>query len=340
MSTTSARPALIVSHRCHAVFAAELTALVARLNLPHEVLALPEDKDGRLPEADVARGHLPCGKNMFLGGGAFLGRPIKAAAQFNAQPIAGVDVSRECRETIEQELAQHRELKERFDEQTRMLASKMELNEEFSLKIINLEIDAGITYLDRICISMAAPYITRDLGLTPTAFGLANTIFYVGYMLFEVPSNLMLARLGARTWLARIMVTWGIASTATAFAGGATSLYVMRLLVGVAEAGFVPGVLLYLTYRSALEAAHVLLSVPFALTGGVYLLWALGYNFSVAVWVGFIALFGTAVQTGVVMVIYLEEAVVRKRASCTRSSRPIAVISRLKMLSPLPAINA
>ncbi|MEW6129320.1 MAG: CusA/CzcA family heavy metal efflux RND transporter [Acidobacteriota bacterium] len=73
-------------------------------------------------------------------------------------------------------------------------------------------------------------------------------------------------------------------------------------------------VLLYFTYRSFIEAAHVLLAVPFALTGGVYLLYALGYNFSVAVWVGFIALFGTAVQTGMVMVIYLEEAVERKRA--------------------------
>jgi Cu(I)/Ag(I) efflux system membrane protein CusA/SilA len=72
-------------------------------------------------------------------------------------------------------------------------------------------------------------------------------------------------------------------------------------------------ILLYFTYGSAVEAAHVLLAVPFALTGGVYLLWLLGYNFSVAVWVGFIALFGTAVQTGVVMVIYLEEAVDRKR---------------------------
>ena len=72
-------------------------------------------------------------------------------------------------------------------------------------------------------------------------------------------------------------------------------------------------ILLYITYHSMLEAAHVLLAVPFALTGGIYLLWLLGYNFSVAVWVGFIALFGTAVQTGVVMVIYLEEAVERKR---------------------------
>lgn len=71
--------------------------------------------------------------------------------------------------------------------------------------------------------------------------------------------------------------------------------------------------LLYLTYHSAIEAAHVVLAVPFALTGGIYLLWALGYNFSVAVWVGFIALFGTAVQTGIVMVIYLREAVEKKR---------------------------
>ena len=89
-------------------------------------------------------------------------------------------------------------------------------------------------------------------------------------------------------------------------------------------------VLLYFTYHSTLEAAHVLLAVPFALTGGVYLLWLLGYNFSVAVWVGFIALFGTAVQTGVVMVIYLEEAVERKRSelggALTRSALRDAVI--------------
>jgi Cu(I)/Ag(I) efflux system membrane protein CusA/SilA len=88
--------------------------------------------------------------------------------------------------------------------------------------------------------------------------------------------------------------------------------------------------LLYFTYRSVLEAAHVLLAVPFALTGGVYLLWLLGYHFSVAVWVGFIALFGTAVQTGVVMVIYLEEAVERKRrelgGTLTRATLESAVM--------------
>jgi Cu(I)/Ag(I) efflux system membrane protein CusA/SilA len=103
-----------------------------------------------------------------------------------------------------------------------------------------------------------------------------------------------------------------------------------RLLVVVPLAILVIFVLLYFTYGSVLEAAHVLLAVPFALTGGVYLVWLLGYNFSVAVWVGFIALFGTAVQTGVVMVIYLDETVERKRVEhgghLTRASLRDAVI--------------
>jgi Cu(I)/Ag(I) efflux system membrane protein CusA/SilA len=94
-----------------------------------------------------------------------------------------------------------------------------------------------------------------------------------------------------------------------------------RLLIVIPVVLLVIFGLLYMTYGSAIEAAHVLLAVPFALTGGVYLLWAVGYNFSVAVWVGFIALFGTAVQTGVVMVIYLEEAVERKR-------REVGVLTR------------
>jgi Cu(I)/Ag(I) efflux system membrane protein CusA/SilA len=102
-----------------------------------------------------------------------------------------------------------------------------------------------------------------------------------------------------------------------------------RLLIVIPIVLLVIFGLLYITYHSALEAAHVLMAVPFALTGGIYLLWLLGYNFSVAVWVGFIALFGTAVQTGVVMVIYLNEAVERKRqeAGClTRESLKEAVM--------------
>ncbi len=94
-----------------------------------------------------------------------------------------------------------------------------------------------------------------------------------------------------------------------------------RLQIVLPVALLVIFVLLYFTYHSLIEAAHVLLAVPFALTGGVYLLYALGYNFSVAVWVGFIALFGTAVQTGMVMVIYLNEAVERKKAELGRLTR-------------------
>jgi copper/silver efflux system protein len=94
-----------------------------------------------------------------------------------------------------------------------------------------------------------------------------------------------------------------------------------RLLLVVPIVLIVIFALLYITYHSALEAAHVLMAVPFALTGGIYLLWFLGYNFSVAVWVGFIALFGTAVQTAVVMVIYLEEAVARKRREVGQLTR-------------------
>ncbi len=94
-----------------------------------------------------------------------------------------------------------------------------------------------------------------------------------------------------------------------------------RLLIVVPIVLIIIFGLLYITYHSALEAAHVLLAVPFALTGGIYLLWLLQYNFSVAVWVGFIALFGTAVQTAVVMVIYLEEAVARKRSEVGQLTR-------------------
>ena len=94
-----------------------------------------------------------------------------------------------------------------------------------------------------------------------------------------------------------------------------------RLLIVVPIVLIVIFGLLYLTYNSAIEAAHVVLAVPFALTGGIYLVWALDYNFSVAVWVGFIALFGTAVQTGVVMVIYLHEAVEKKRKEVGRLTR-------------------
>lgn len=104
------------------------------------------------------------------------------------------------------------------------------------------------SYLDRINISFAALAMNKDLNLTATMFGLASSIFYVAYIAAEIPSNMMMPRFGARIWIPRIMITWGLASAATMFASGPYSLYALRALTGLAEAGFMPGILLYLTY--------------------------------------------------------------------------------------------
>lgn len=104
------------------------------------------------------------------------------------------------------------------------------------------------SFLDRINIGFAGLTMMKDLGLTSTQFGLATTLFYVAYIAFGIPGNVVLARIGARKWIGTIMIAWGIASTATMFATSPGTLYVLRLLVGVTEAGFLPGILLYLTY--------------------------------------------------------------------------------------------
>jgi len=106
-----------------------------------------------------------------------------------------------------------------------------------------------VNYLDRVNIGFAGPNgMNEELGLSATLFGIAAGVFFIGYLLLEVPSNLMLHRFGARRWIARILVTWGIVATAMAFAPNATVLIVLRFLLGVAEAGFFPGIILYLTY--------------------------------------------------------------------------------------------
>jgi MFS transporter, ACS family, tartrate transporter len=103
-----------------------------------------------------------------------------------------------------------------------------------------------MSLLDRTNISFAALEMNKDLRLSVAEYGVAAGIFYVGYVLFEIPSNFVLARMGARVWLTRIMVTWGAVVIATAFVQGSTSLYVVRLLLGIAEAGLLPGLLFYL----------------------------------------------------------------------------------------------
>lgn len=105
-----------------------------------------------------------------------------------------------------------------------------------------------IAFLDRVNVSFAALTMNRDLGISETLFGLAAGIFFLGYMLFAVPSNLMLMRVGARRWIAVLMVIWGIVSGCMAFVHGPTMYIVLRFLIGAAEAGFFPGVILYLTY--------------------------------------------------------------------------------------------
>lgn len=105
-----------------------------------------------------------------------------------------------------------------------------------------------IAYLDRVNFGFAALEMNSALGLSSEAFGFLSGIFFIGYLLFELPSNLILQRVGARTWIARIMVSWGIVVIVTAFATSALQLAALRFILGVAEAGFFPGILLYLTY--------------------------------------------------------------------------------------------
>src|SRR6516162_4068272 len=104
-----------------------------------------------------------------------------------------------------------------------------------------------IAFLDRVNIGFANATMSKDLGLSAAAFGGAAGIFFIGYFFFEVPSNLALNKFGARVWIARIMVTWGIISGAQAFVVGETSLNIVRLLLGAAEAGFLPGIIFFLT---------------------------------------------------------------------------------------------
>ncbi|MQA98454.1 MAG: MFS transporter [Streptosporangiales bacterium] len=127
-----------------------------------------------------------------------------------------------------------------------------------------------VNYLDRVNIGFAGPNGMNDeLGLSATLFGVAAGVFFIGYLLLEVPSNLLLHRFGARRWIARIMVSWGIIATAMAFTPNATVLVVLRFLLGVAEAGFFPGIILYLTYwfpaaQRARMTAWFMTAVPFS----------------------------------------------------------------------------
>ena len=149
-------------------------------------------------------------------------------------------------------------------------------------------------YLDRINVGFAALTMNKDLGLDPAMYGMAAGVFFWGYVLFEVPSNIILEKLGARLWIARIMVTWGIISGATAFATGPYSFMAIRFLLGLAEAGLFPGFVLFFTYwfpdrhRGRINAGFTL-ALPIAVAIGAPVSTALlGLN-------GFFGLEGLAV---------------------------------------------
>ncbi|WP_337080336.1 MFS transporter [Acinetobacter pittii] len=139
-------------------------------------------------------------------------------------------------------------------------------------------------YLDRTSVGYAALQMTDSLGLTAAQFGLGAGIMFVGYCLCEVPSNLAMYKFGARVWMARIMITWGIAAAATAFVVGPYSFYFIRFLLGIAEAGFFPGVIFFLTiwfpaqYRTHILALFTIATPISFLVGGPLSIWLLGLH--------------------------------------------------------------
>lgn len=124
-----------------------------------------------------------------------------------------------------------------------------------------------VAYLDRVNIGFAALEMNADLALSAEIFGLLSGIFFLGYVVFEIPSNIIMSKVGARFWIARIMITWGIIEILTGFVQNSTHLYIARFLLGIAEAGFFPGIILYFTYwfrgkERGRASAFLLLALP------------------------------------------------------------------------------
>lgn len=175
-----------------------------------------------------------------------------------------------------------------------------------------------LSYLDRVNISFAKTQMQLGLGFNDAVYGFAASVFFLGYVLCEVPSNLLLMRVGARKTLARVLVLWGLTSAAMCLVRDATSFYVLRFLLGVFEAGFVPGVLFYLTrwYGDGPRGrvlSYALLSIPLAgLIGAPLSAWVLTDLSGVGQWAGWQWLFLLeglpAVGLGVVAFYYLDDS--------------------------------
>lgn len=152
-------------------------------------------------------------------------------------------------------------------------------------------------YLDRVNVGFAKLTMLNDLQFSETVYGLGAGIFFIGYFLFEVPSNIIMHKVGARVWIARIMVTWSVLSAATMFVTSPTMFYVIRFLLGVAEAGFFPGIVLYLTYwfpasRRGRMNALFMIGIPIAgVVGGPLSGWIMNHFAGANGWHGWQWLF-------------------------------------------------
>ncbi|WP_405475741.1 MFS transporter [Streptomyces sp. NBC_00009] len=176
-----------------------------------------------------------------------------------------------------------------------------------------------VSYLDRVNVGFAKLQMSQDLGFSEAAYGLGAGLFFIGYFLFEVPSNLMLQKVGARTWIARIMISWGVVSALFVFVNNEATFYVLRFLLGAAEAGFYPGVILYCTYwfpsaRRARVIALFMSAIPVAgIFGNPLSGWIMDVFEGTGGWNGWQWLFLIealpAIAVGVMTLFYLDNSV-------------------------------
>ena len=176
-----------------------------------------------------------------------------------------------------------------------------------------------VAYLDRVNVGFAKLQMLADLKFSETVYGLGAGIFFIGYFFFEVPSNIILHRIGARVWIARIMITWGIVSASMMFITSPFMYYAMRFLLGIAEAGFFPGIILYLTYwyparrRSKMTALFMTAVAMSGVVGGPLSGWIMQSLGGVNHWSGWQWLFllegMPSIVVGVVVFFYLDDRV-------------------------------
>ena len=176
-----------------------------------------------------------------------------------------------------------------------------------------------VAYLDRVNVGFARLQMLSDLGFSETVYGLGAGMFFIGYFTFEVPSNIILHRIGARTWIARIMITWGIVSALFMFIRTPLSFYALRFVLGVAEAGFFPGIILYLTYwfpsdRRGRMISMFMMAIPLSgIFGGPLSGWIMATFAGAAGLAGWQWLFlleaAPALIVGVIVLLYLDNGI-------------------------------